>query len=137
MSLLKRFKKATGAFNVNDVNYFFTEHNVNGFMSKPDLCQFAMGLTDTQFVHFEELLTYLNIRCKITNRLEGKLDFKTQEHFIWVHVELKNGKRRLPIPYDEGIMKFLIQYQQEGIPFEFDFETLLAEAGVNFSEIRD
>jgi len=136
MSLLKRFKKATGVAHVNEVNLFFTEHNENGFMSKTALCEFANGLTDFQFGHLEELFDYTNLRAKITNKLEPKLDNKTQEYILWVHLELKNGKRRLPIPFDEGLLKFLVQYQQEGISFNCDLELLLAEAGVNFSDSK-
>lgn len=136
MSLLKKFKKATGVANVNEVNLFFTEHNENGFMSKTELFEFAKGMTDFQFGHLEELFTYTNFRAKITNKLEPKLDNKTQEHVLWVHLELKNGKRRLPIPNNEGLLKFLVQYQQEGIAFNCDLELLLAEAGVNFSESK-
>ncbi|WP_029275271.1 MULTISPECIES: hypothetical protein [Pedobacter] len=137
MSLYKKFKKATGVANVNPTNLFFTEHNVNGYCSKGEFCNYAEHLSELQFKHVEEMFKYINMRCKISNSPEPKMDFKTQEFNIWVHFELKNGKRRLPLPHDEGILAFLIDYQVQGINFEVDFELLLSEAGVNFSETRD
>lgn len=134
MSTYSKFKKATGAHVPEPVNNYFTEHNNRGYQSKQGLVDYTKSLTETEYKHVEDMYDLVRQRAIITNRLEAKEDVKTGEFVIWSHFEMANGKRRLPIPFDEGILRFLIEYQQFGLRFEADFTTLLSEAGINFNE---
>ena len=135
MSLFRKFKKTTGVANVEPVNHFFTEHNNNGFTSKPDLLDYTNELSETEFNHVEDMFKFTARKFKITNKLVAKTDPKSGIDSVWVTFELANGIRKLRIPYHEGIHRFLVEYQETGIRFDADFELLLAEAGANFSGV--
>ncbi|RZK27256.1 MAG: hypothetical protein EOO43_00095 [Flavobacterium sp.] len=132
MSLFRKFKKSTGVAHVEPVNHFFTEHNHNGFISKPELLDYTNEMTETEFNHTEEMFEFSSQKFKISNKIASKTDPKTQSEIIWVTFELANGTRKLRIPYHPGILRFLKEYQITGISFNADFELLLAEAGANF-----
>lgn len=131
-NLFKKFKRTTGVANLEPVNNFFTEHNANGYFSKPDLLDYTNELTESEFNHVEEMFDFVAHKFKITNKLVAKADIKTQTDVVWSTFELANGTRKLRIPYHKGMLQFLVDYQRTGIRFDADFELLLAEAGANF-----
>ncbi|GGI29052.1 hypothetical protein [Pedobacter mendelii] len=132
--LYKDFKKATGSKLVEPVNLFFTEHNQDGYKSKPEFLDWISICTESQFNNVNDMFTFMRKKFKVTNRLTPKTDPKSGEDIIWVNFNLPNGTRNLPIPYDEGILRFLSDYQQAGLRFDADLDLLLAEAGFKLDE---
>lgn len=133
MDLFNKFKKAVGESSPEPDNLFFTEYNVNGYFSKSDFIDYIKSINKHQFDHLETLFGATSIKSKIANILKPKMDPKTQEFIIWCHIQYVKGTVKLPIPHHEGILRFLLDYQQTDVWFEGDLETLLLEAGLNFS----
>ena len=133
-SLFERFKGNKEAAGAAKANLFFTENNVNGYMSKDDFKDYLSGLVVRDFVKFERLFELTNKKFPINNVpviITDKDDF---ENVVWLKFKLPNSEQRLRIVCDEKILRFIKDYQEGKFRNGFSLEELIIEAGYELAD---
>jgi|GEM_PF-4863126 len=133
-NLFQRFKGNKEAAGAAKANLFFTDNNVNGYMSKAEFETYLSGLQEIDFNRFQRLLELTSKKFPINNVPVIRTDSVDHEEVVWLKFKLPNSEQRLRIVCDENILRFIQDYQEGNFRNAFSFEDLMVEAGVNLSD---
>jgi hypothetical protein len=133
-NLFARFKGNKEAAGAAKANLFFTDNNVNGYMSKEEFKDYLSGLEVRDFAKFERMFELTNKRFPINNVpiiITDKDDF---ENVVWLKFKLPNSEQRLRVVCNDNILRFIRDYQEGKFRNGFSLEELILEAGCELAE---
>ena len=133
-NLFTRFKGKKEAAGAAKANLFFTDNNVNGYMSKAEFGTYLSGLQEIDFNRFQRMLELTSKKFPINNVPVIRTDNGDHEEVVWLKFKLPNSEQRLRIVCDENILRFIQDYQEGNFRNAFSFEELIVEAGLNLTE---
>lgn len=107
---------------------FFTDDNVNGYMSKVELLTYSKSLTSAQQDQLDLFFEYTNERFPITSLPIDSEDKETGEMVIWVNFKLPNSPQKFRMIYHPGLLQFIKDCQKGKITPCFTFDELIVEA---------
>lgn len=133
-NLFNRFNAKKEVSSAAKADLFFTENNVNGYMSKESFTNYLSGLQENDFMKFERFLDFTSKMFPINNIPISRVDKYDNEEVIWLKFKLPNAEHRIRILYDENILRFIKDYQEGKFRNRFTLEELILEAGAELTE---
>jgi hypothetical protein len=127
-NLFKQFQASLGKTEAVKSNHFFTENNVNGFITKAQFLNYIGIMTETEFKHLEKSLEYISMGFPINNILVVKIEPETGFETFWCKFRLPRAEVRLRMVHHEGILRFFESYQKGTAKFEISLRELIQEA---------
>lgn len=132
-NLYARFKaKNSDATSIAKANLFFTENNNIGYMSKEELGNYLNSIQELDFLRLQRAFEYSFKKFPINNFLVKRLDTADSEDVVWCKFKLPNSVQSIRLVFQEGLMRFLQDYQEGKFRNGFQLDELLQEAGIDF-----
>jgi hypothetical protein len=107
---------------------FFTDENVNGYMTKSELLTYSRGLTDLQRDQFNLFFEYTVELFSITSLPVESEDKETGESLLWVTFKLPGTPQNFRMIYHPGLLRYIKDCQRRKINPAFTFDQLIEEA---------
>ena len=107
---------------------FFTDENVNGYMSKKDMLSYSRALSQSQQDQLDLFFEYTAAGFSIISLPIESEDKESGEIVIWTKFQLPNSPQNFRMIYHPGLLRFIKECQQGKIKPSFTFDQLIEEA---------
>jgi hypothetical protein len=129
--MLKKYKQLLTSNQVaGEVKHdqFYTDENVNGYMSKKEMLAYSRALTTGQQDQQDLFFEYTAEGFSISSLPIASEDKETGETVIWTSFKLPKAPQNFRMIYHPGILRFIKEYQQGKIKPSFTYDQLIEEA---------